>query len=1136
MGFKQYVSVREDVLDPAYDEKLAPEIDEIVFGTAPRIYLDPREFFERTYLTNTLKIILMEIGRVLSGRGGHKVYPILAFFGGGKTHTLLTIYHSLMNPQYTGRLSKEIYSLYKDIRGIEVIVVYGKDSRLSPSPLKPLVHDSIKIKTLWGYIADILGKYRLVARDDQMETCPDLSVIRSLLRDRKVVILIDEILEYIDTLYVKGKTGYIRELIKFFDRLAQAVEATNNILVVTIAAEKKPTGEIETQRRYEEIQKIVEDLLDALMRTAGNIYAPVSTQTELYGVLKKRLFKEVRRDEALGELNALFRVYHEYGEVFGDTHHLETQILEAYPFHPSYLDILRLIAEKVSGNRTRFAMRVTRTLLRRLIESSDDPVLVMPWHIDPIELGISGLFFVGDYSGYHRIYEAEIKNIENKITNPAKKPLLIKTILKTIFLSTYPYDSLTVKPVFPTSKEIARMVFEPVFYRQNNYSPTDILDALSSIKVSEYVRFLHYDENSDRYWYSRITSIKEWIIREARRLLEDNRTAIENKLVDNIGKLLHVRLVEVGDNRYGREPFESAEVFDRRNMYVYKTVHEADVPDDNAYKLVAILYDDPDRIPDLIYRYNSNERVYANTVVVVTVSTRDKVNALLDYQAKLEATKKVMEQIDELYRGYDKEIREIEKTMANSQQRAFESLLLSSILSFFDKIYYPIVKNSAKTVDVAYASSSDKSIAERVVSTLSASGISKIVRSITFDALRTYLARVGLEIKPGTRLTVETIINTFRMRPELPMVKKDRILDALRDGVKKLEIGLISEFNQLYFKNRYRPDDIEAHMGRDTGVNIVGRIREVFTVIHWRDALDILLKQIEEDISKNNNVEVDGGIQRIEYLIFYEGNKYPLQAIRNYPNWEEILRYGFIVRKVQVIRRGLTVKAQPNYLEVSPTDKPRIEIIVEPLGGYSGSARVRIDPDYAVIDHGDLEGTPPFETWVILDASKLGGVGTITVIVEDDRGNIYEDIVSVRLKKKKIEADKPGILRRGDKLLYIRGSITGRNIHDVLDYIDKLGQHINTGDELIMYVSEFRISIRSNKYGESTIEFKQADPAVVSYIVSELVEALGSLTSINGSLLIDFKEEITLTETLKRLLDEMIKNTELIVAVERVEE
>ncbi len=67
----------------------------VVQGTAPEVYLDPEEFFRKTYLTTGLSTVLSRVAGALSGGGesGDRIISLQTAFGGGKTHTLVALWH-----------------------------------------------------------------------------------------------------------------------------------------------------------------------------------------------------------------------------------------------------------------------------------------------------------------------------------------------------------------------------------------------------------------------------------------------------------------------------------------------------------------------------------------------------------------------------------------------------------------------------------------------------------------------------------------------------------------------------------------------------------------------------------------------------------------------------------------------------------------------------------------------------------------------------------------------------------------------------------------------------------------------------------------------------------------------------------
>jgi predicted AAA+ superfamily ATPase len=56
-------------------------------------YQDAAAFFQRTYITEGMRLLLTSVAKRLNGKGGDPVIQLQTAFGGGKTHTLLAVYH-----------------------------------------------------------------------------------------------------------------------------------------------------------------------------------------------------------------------------------------------------------------------------------------------------------------------------------------------------------------------------------------------------------------------------------------------------------------------------------------------------------------------------------------------------------------------------------------------------------------------------------------------------------------------------------------------------------------------------------------------------------------------------------------------------------------------------------------------------------------------------------------------------------------------------------------------------------------------------------------------------------------------------------------------------------------------------------
>ena len=84
----------QDVASGRYQQaEFAADLWQVHLGEGADEYRDPHEFFRRTFLTESLKGLLATAVRRLAGRGGDPVVQLQTNFGGGKTHSMLALYH-----------------------------------------------------------------------------------------------------------------------------------------------------------------------------------------------------------------------------------------------------------------------------------------------------------------------------------------------------------------------------------------------------------------------------------------------------------------------------------------------------------------------------------------------------------------------------------------------------------------------------------------------------------------------------------------------------------------------------------------------------------------------------------------------------------------------------------------------------------------------------------------------------------------------------------------------------------------------------------------------------------------------------------------------------------------------------------
>lgn len=140
--------------------------------------------------------------RALNGEESeNRVISLQTGFGGGKTHTLISLYHitkagrSLLNSAYTAHLLNE--NIRPEYNDAKVAVFTNNTTDVAQGRT---TEEGITIHTLWGELAYQLGGaegYNKVRANDESRTAPSSSIFKPILaQNTPSLILIDELADY----------------------------------------------------------------------------------------------------------------------------------------------------------------------------------------------------------------------------------------------------------------------------------------------------------------------------------------------------------------------------------------------------------------------------------------------------------------------------------------------------------------------------------------------------------------------------------------------------------------------------------------------------------------------------------------------------------------------------------------------------------------------------------------------------------------------------------------------------------------------------------------------------------------------------------------------------------------------------
>lgn len=364
----QHAEPHDDIKKGRFDEStFAAKLDDVVAGRAPIEYQHADEFFRKTYLTKELRGLLVDTLKRLAGTGGEAVVQLRTPFGGGKTHTLIALYHLIKSAADIEEMP-DIQALLREagmdhVPHARCAVVVGTDVSVEPRQAEA----SVTIHTLWGEIAYQLGGkegYEVVRASDESRISPSKDVLRTLIgKYGKILILLDELLVYQvrASAVVVGGSTLQAQTFAFLQTLTEVISSISGAALVTTF----PESHIEY---YD--HKHAQKVFDTLAKIFGRLEAtrvPVQGE-EIFEVVRRRLFQQIDDVKAKQVIAAYQALYEQYqGDLPPDVRSQEygKRMLRAYPFHPELIDVLY---ERWGTMQTFQKTRGVLSLLARIIE------------------------------------------------------------------------------------------------------------------------------------------------------------------------------------------------------------------------------------------------------------------------------------------------------------------------------------------------------------------------------------------------------------------------------------------------------------------------------------------------------------------------------------------------------------------------------------------------------------------------------------------------------------------------------------------------------------------------------------------------------------------------------------------------
>lgn len=396
--WREVVNPHRDVASGRYQQaEFAADLWQVHLGEGVDEYRDPVEFFRRTYLTESLRHLLIGAVRRLTGQGGDPVVQLQTNFGGGKTHSMLALYHL-----FSGAKPGELVGLETVLKEAETdklpvvkrVVLVG--NKLSPG--NPSVKaDGTVVRTLWGELAYQLGGKKAFARieaDDERATSPG-DVLRELMNEYgPCLILIDEWVAYARQLHDNADLpgGSFETHFTFAQALTESAKLAKQCLLVISLPASDSSGSPHTKADDVEVGgERGRAALDRLRNAVGRVessWRPASAE-EGFEIVRRRLFEPlIETDQYKARdvvARAFFDLYRTQQQEFPPECHdadYEKRLKAAYPIHPEVFD--RLYTDwstLVKFQRTRGVLRLMAAVIHSLWEKGDRNPLILPANI-----------------------------------------------------------------------------------------------------------------------------------------------------------------------------------------------------------------------------------------------------------------------------------------------------------------------------------------------------------------------------------------------------------------------------------------------------------------------------------------------------------------------------------------------------------------------------------------------------------------------------------------------------------------------------------------------------------------------------------------------------------------------------------
>jgi uncharacterized protein len=570
--WREVIVPHPDVLNGTFQQsEFAADLTAVRTGKATPEYGDAQSFYERTFITEGMGRLLTQVSQRLNGKGGEPVIQLQTAFGGGKTHTLLAVYHLASRKCSLGELAGVPALLDQsglmDVPLAQIAVLDGT----AHAPGQPWKHGKQTIRTLWGEMAWQLGNaegFALVQEADANGTSPGKDVLCTLMtRFGPCVVLLDELVVYIRQ-FVESQPlsgGTYDSNLSFIQSLTEAAKLVPNAVV--LASLPESDSQAGGPRGVSALRA-----LEAVFNRVQALWKTVAPE-EAFEIVRRRLFEQIRDDKAREQVCRAFAdAYIAEGAKLPQ----ETQesryfdrMIQSYPIHPEVFAQLYEQWTTIDGfQRTRGVLKLMAKVIYRLWQDNNNDLMILPGSL-PLYDGSARnelIYYLGP--GWDPVMDRDVDGERAETTIlESKEPRFgsvqaARRVARTVFLSSAP-SSVNAKPGI-RGIDRGRILLGCLQPGQASSLYSDALNRLADQ--------LHYltssgdrTQDATRYWFDTRANLRREM--EERKKRFEDKNEVRGRMAEVLKKL-----------NAGATFFDGTHIF---------TPH-GDVPDDGALRLVML--------------------------------------------------------------------------------------------------------------------------------------------------------------------------------------------------------------------------------------------------------------------------------------------------------------------------------------------------------------------------------------------------------------------------------------------------------------------------------------------------------------------------------------------------------------------